>query len=197
MSITLPSSPRPASVGVALQTWGRPTTPIAGSRRRFLERLGARFRLSVQMPPMEYEVAREWMAARLKATTTGDTVVLEWPQPAQATLGTPLVNGSSQLGSSLIVDGFTPSVAIPASAFFSFQEDGHHYLYATAAAGTASGGGAATLSIGPMLRVSPDDNAPLNFTAPKIEGFMDMGDIEWSMDVLMHVGLNFTIEADR
>lgn len=137
------------------------------------------------------------MAARLKATTTGDTVVLEWPQPAQASLGTPLVNGGSQLGSSLIADGFTASAVIPELAFFSFEKDSHHYLHATTASGTASGGGAATLSIGPMLRVSPADNAALNFTAPKIEGFMDMGDVEWSLDLLMHVGLSFTIEADR
>lgn len=197
MSIVLPSSPKPAAVVPSLMTWGRPTSPVSGGRTRFLERIGSRFRLAVQMPPMEYDVAREWMAARLLAMTSGDTVVFEWPQPPQASLGTPLVNGASQLGSSLIADGFSASAAIPAFAFFSFEEDSHHYLHATTASGTASGGGAATLSIGPKLRVSPDDNAALNFTAPKIEGFMDTGDVEWNMDVLMHTYISFTIIPDR
>jgi hypothetical protein len=194
--IALPSSPEPNGVSAKLLNFGRATQPLGGDIQ-YVSRLGSRYVLQVSLPPMDFETARAWLAARLRAATEGATVTLSWPQPTQSSLGTPLVNGASQLGSSLIADGFTASIAIPQLAYFSFEKDSHTYLHAVTSSGSASGGGAATMNIAPMLRVSPADNAALNFTTPTIEGFMDTGDVEWTMDVLMHIGVSFTITENK
>ena len=196
MTLALPSSPKPSAVQPRLLNFGRATNPMGGDIQ-YIARAGSRYAAQVILPTMEYDDARAWLAARLRAVTEGDTVSLTWPQPTQSTLGTPRVNGASQLGSSLITDGFTNSIAIPQLAFFSFSQDSHHYLHAVTSSGSASGGGAATVSIAPMLRTSPADNALLEFVSPTIEGFMDTGDVEWSMDVLMHIGVSFTITENK
>lgn len=196
MTIALPSTPKPNGVGLKMLNFGRATQPLGGDIQ-YVARIGSRYVVQVSLPPMTYDTARAWLAARLRAATEGDTVSFSWPQPTQTSLGTPLVNGASQLGSSLIADGFTASVAIPQLAYFSFSVSSHTYLHAVTSSGSANGSGQATMNIAPMLRVSPADNAALNFTTPTIEGFMDVGDVEWSLDVLMHVGVSFTITENK
>lgn len=149
------------------------------------------------MPPMTYDTAREWIGSRLRAVTEGATVVFEWPQPTQSSLGSPLVNGGAQAGTSLICDGFSAGATIPALAYFSFSAGGRYYLHTVTTQATANGSGQVTLNISPMLRVSPADNAALDFVTPKIEGFMDVGDVEWNEDTPFHVGCQFTVVEDR
>ena len=196
MTIALPST-RPVAAVPVFKNFGRMTQPTAGGQNQYIARMGSRFAVQVTLPPLNYDDARQWLAARMKAVTDGDTVSYGWPQPIQSTLGTPLVNGGSQLGSSLICDGFTNGVAIPQLAFFSHVISSHTYLHTVTSSGSADGSGNATLTIAPMMRASPADNTALNFTNPTIEGFMDVGDVEWSLDVLMMASVSFTIMENK
>lgn len=91
------------------------------------------------------------------------------PSISQSVGGTPLVNGASQTGSTLAVDGLTPSViAFRAGDFFSLGSGASTRLYRVIANATANGSGQASLSIVPPLRSSPADNAPLEVIAPKV-----------------------------
>ena len=79
--------------------------------------------------------------------------------------GTTLVNGASQTGTSLIVDGLT---AAP-QAQDQFTIAGVAKIYTVTATATVSSGGS-TLSIDPALASSPADNAVITFISTSREG---------------------------
>lgn len=84
------------------------------------------------------------------------------PTSGQAT---GLVNGASQTGTSLIIDGVANSTTIIRAGEY-FQV-GDQYFIATADA-TSNGSGQATLSFRPALRSSPADNATVTFTGARL-----------------------------
>jgi hypothetical protein len=86
--------------------------------------------------------------------STGTT----WTKINVPSYGTVLVNGGSQTGSSLIVDGLT---AAP-QAGDTFTIAGVQKVYTVTADATVTSGGA-TLSINPSLASSPADNASITF----------------------------------
>lgn len=81
-------------------------------------------------------------------------------------LGTPLVNGAGQTGSSLVTDGWTGS-GLRAGDFFSLGTLTSLRLYRLTADAPPTAG-AATLQIIPPLRSSPADNAALNVVNPGV-----------------------------
>lgn len=93
------------------------------------------------------------------------------PQHAKAPVGTgagtPLVAGGSQIGSSLVTDGWTPSSAIlKAGDYFHFDVSGTRELKIVTADVTANGSGQATIQFKPPIRRSPADNAALVTASP-------------------------------
>jgi len=129
-----------------------------------------------------------------------DTCILQLPEPGITigSPGTPLVNGASQTGTSLITDAWSASYAIPKGKFVGVSVSGLQYLYQTTTAVTASGGGAATLVLRPMLRTSPADNAALIINPATVEGFVTLSDGAMSISVNRLVeGFTFTIEERR
>jgi len=81
-----------------------------------------------------------------------------WVKANVPNYGTVLVNGGSQTGSSLIVDGLTEKPA----AGDTFTINGVNLIYTVTASTTPSSGGA-TLTINPALASSPADNAAITF----------------------------------
>lgn len=80
-------------------------------------------------------------------------------------LGSPLVNGASQTGNSLVIDALGGTLR--AGDFFSMGTGAAIRLYRLTADAVPSGGNA-TLQIVPKLRSSPTDNAALNITNPGV-----------------------------
>lgn len=81
-------------------------------------------------------------------------------------LGSPLVNGGGQTGTSLVTDGWT-GPGLRAGDFFSLGSGTSLRLHQmTATVGPSAG--AATLQFVPALRYSPADNAPLNVVNPGV-----------------------------
>lgn len=81
--------------------------------------------------------------------------------------GTPLVQGGSQTGSSLVTDGWTINTT-------NIMRDGDYFavngeLKRMTADVNSNGSGVATLQFEPPLRVSPADNAPITVTSPKAQ----------------------------
>ncbi len=93
--------------------------------------------------------------------TFGD---FDYSGPASgATTG--LVQGAGQSGTSLIVDGVaTSTIILRAGEYFQVRSE---FKIATADC-TSNGSGVVTLAFKPALRVSPADNDPVVFNAPKI-----------------------------
>lgn len=194
MSVTLPTTVRPSHAKLYLRRAGRDLTPANLGPVQRLARLGTRFAADLVYPPMTKVQAEALIGALVDVDTQGTTLVVELPMgPLAASLGTPLVNGASQSGSTLNADGFTASVAIPVGTPFSVVASSRNWLHMTRQAISANGSGVAALPIGPMLRASPADNAALTFAAPKLEGFIDGNELPWDVDTAMLYGLAFTV----
>ena len=75
--------------------------------------------------------------------------------------GTPLVNGASQTGSTLNINGCSTSITnwIRKGDYFSVDVNGVHELKMATANSDSDGSGNVTLSFEPRLRFSPLDNA--------------------------------------
>lgn len=193
MSVTLPTSPSPSSITPRLiTTRGELRSAFGGSMQR-ISRTGSRWAFDVVMPPMTAATALEWVNILEEA----DTCILRLPEPGITigSPGTPLVNGATQTGTSLITDAWTASYAIPKGKFVGVSVSGLQYLYQTTTAVTASGAGAATLVLRPMLRASPADNAALIVNPATVEGFVTVADGALGISVNRLVeGFSFTIE---
>ena len=80
MSVLLPTDPAPAEATPSYLDWGGTLRPIFGGALQKLRRLGDRFALSVNMPPMlSAEDGMTWVARLI--TARGEGAILPWPQP--------------------------------------------------------------------------------------------------------------------
>lgn len=196
MSVTLPTTPAPRSVTPRLVTARAELRSAFGGSTQRISRTGSRWAYDVELPPMTAASALAWITAFSET----DTCILNIPEPGITigSPGTPLVNGGSQTGSSLITDGWSADYVIPQGKWLSVSVSSLLYLHVTTASTTASGGGAATLPIFPPLRASPDDNAALNVNPAKIEGFLTMGDAAFGISINRLVeGFAFSIEERK
>jgi len=91
------------------------------------------------------------------------------PYDGGATLGSPLVNGASQTGKTLVTDGWTNGITIPAGMCFSLGADDSTRMYMVTSDVVVDGSGNANLPIVPALRSSPSDNDALEVDAPKVK----------------------------
>ena len=195
MSVTLPTSPSPKVLTPRLVTTRTDLRSAFGHAIQRANRAGSHWAFDVEMPPQSHSSVLDWV----NLLDETDTCILNIPEPGITigSPGTPLVKGGSQTGSSLITDGWTNGYVIPKGKFFSVSVSGLLYLYQTTAAVTADGLGNATLSIRPMLRSSPADNAALNVNPAKVEGFVTVSDDAWSIGDERVVSLKFTLEERR
>lgn len=169
-------------------------SPILGGPDQKLNRLGNRFFIDVTMPPMQNDsVAMDWIASLLQARRLG--AVLNWPllDFSPGTTGSPLVNGGSQIGTTLVMDGLAASYHVTKGQFFSIVASGRRYVHIFAASATANGSGQLNATIEPGLRLSPPDNSVIEIATPKIEGFLDGDEQSWTVSTARHIGLQFRI----
>lgn len=138
---------------------------------------------------------RTWIGKLHKAKF--EAVRLKLPVPSDiGNPGTPLVNGAGQTGTSLVLDGLTVAYAIKAGMKFSVIVSSRRYLHVVTDDVTANGSGQATVTFAPMLRVSPADNATVEFAQPYIEGYVKQE--AWSEDWTQITGeLAFTLTEAR
>lgn len=73
--------------------------------------------------------------------------------------GSPLVDGAGQTGASLLIKGFSAGATVKKGDYFNVGANGE--LKMVSADGTATGGGALTISFEPPLRASPANNTAL------------------------------------
>jgi len=194
MSFALPTTPKARHHTWEYVTKAVDTDPPLGGASQRLSRLGDRFAITIHLMTMDYECAMAWLADRVKATV--ETVTYPVPQRGfdPTSPGTILVNGASQAGTTLNADGVTPGYVFRKGRFFSFTMNGRIYLHMMSAEATANGSGQVALPIMPMLRVSPSDNLALNFTAPRIEGFIEGTVAQWEAEFDWARGGSFTIK---
>jgi hypothetical protein len=103
---------------------------------------------------------------------------------ATGTIGTPLVNGANQTGTTLNIDGLGVSQQVfLAGDFFAYDHASGRSLHVITADATSNASGQAALAIEPPIRVSPADNAAIVHSSPTCvmrlasddEGSIDVG----------------------
>jgi type 1 fimbria pilin len=166
MSIDLPSYPNFTTCRFGLETNTQTfTSPLTKATQR-VKLGGARWSATYSLPAMNRTQAGAWKAFFLLLEGSANTFNAFDPDcktPRGAATGTPLVNGGSQTGSSLITDGWTHSVLVlKAGDYFSVNGE----LKMVTADVSSDGSGNATINFKPALRTSPADNAALTVQKP-------------------------------
>ncbi len=198
MSVALPSHPAPVAAEPSYIDWGGVLRPVFGGALQKLRRLGDRFALAVELPPLDnVELGMAWISALIAARREG--AIMNWPLAGfrPGVTGFPVVFGAGNAGSQLPITGLAPGYPVRPGQFFSIIHGGRRYLHEAEAAVTANGNGSVILPIAPMLRISPSDGAVCEFAMPKIEGLLDGDRQSWTLDVALNVGLSFTIMEAR
>lgn len=97
------------------------------------------------------------------------TFLLDVPQRALGSIGSPAVKGAGQTGGSLITEGWTPSkTCMQVGDFFSLGSGADTRLYQLTADVVSDIAGEATIQFVPNLRSSPADNAALVVDVPRV-----------------------------
>jgi len=191
----------PSNIGAARATIRQVTkdaasqSPFTGSTQ-VLSYDGQWWEMDVTLPPMTASEAAEWLAFGSLLRGRYNTFSMGIPGKATArgsVGGTPLVNGSSQTGSSLIIDGATTSQTgwIKAADFFQLGVDENARLYMATADANSDGSGNVTMTIWPDL-VTPLDNATVTVSSPVGAWRMASPDRVWDIETAEIYGLSFT-----
>lgn len=172
---------------------GASASPFTG-QQQLVRHPGAWWEADVRLPAMKRADAEEWIGFLASLRGRWGTFRLGDPSgasPRGTWAGTPLVNGASQTGETLAVDGFSGGATVKRGDYFQVGDRLHKVLAdATAAAG------AITLDIWPRLRESPADNAVV--TTSNTTGLFRLAsnDIEADIDEALVFGIAFgAIEA--
>jgi len=128
---------------------------------------GQRWEVDVTLPPMKRADAEQWVAwlaslrGQLGTFTLGDPIGTTPRGSAATTAGTPVVNGASQTGNELAIDGLPTSATgyLKAGDYIQLGTGTGSQLYKVLDDVDTNASGEATLTIWPDLRSSPADGA--------------------------------------
>ena len=127
-----------------------------------------RWEIDLEYPPItDASTAAELEAFIMQLNGQENTTLVpnfDRPTPIGIGTGTPLVNGASQTGESLITDGWTVSQTGILAAGDYIQVE--NYMYMVVTSSDSDGSGNSTLSIRPELKSSPANNAPIVVAYP-------------------------------
>jgi hypothetical protein len=152
-------------------------SPLSGTVRT-LSRGGDRWACNIICANLTGEKRAVLQAFIARLRGQAHRVIL--PDHAYAKRGTQtanvLVQGGSQTGVSLVVDGGTSGATLKAGDMISLS----YSLHMVVSDATFSAGGAATLAITPPLRSSPADNATVTIVSPAGRFLLATNTVGWS-----------------
>ena len=173
MAITYPLT-LPSHTGIqnitlrAVNTVGMSMSPFT-YQQQTVAHAGQRWECDITLPAMNRADAEQWVAflvslrGRFGTFTLGDPV---GATPRGSAGGTPLVNGASQTGGTLNIDGCTASQTgwLKAGDYIQLGTAGSATLHKVLADADSNGSGQVALDIWPFIRTAPSDNATVVVT---------------------------------
>ncbi len=163
--VTPPTTPYPSAIELTpTATTGVSISPYTGQHQVY-QYPAQLWRMSVQLPPLTRSQAEPWIAFLLSLNGRAGTFTMGDPMgrtPRGIATGTPVVNGGSQTGTTLITDGWTTSQTGILLAGDYIQLGTSLHRVTVDADSDVSGN--STLEIWPRLRTSPADNATITTT---------------------------------
>ena len=173
MAITYPLT-LPSHTGIrnitlrAVNTVGMSMSPFT-YQQQAVAHAGQRWEVDVTLTSMNRADAEQWVAflvslrGRFGTFTLGDPV---GASPRGSAGGTPLVNGASQIGGTLNIDGCTTSQTgwLKAGDYIQLGTAGSATLHKVLADVDSNGSGQVAVDIWPYIRTAPSDNATVVVT---------------------------------
>ena len=203
MAVFTPSYPLtlPTATGIKTQNW-KLTRVIAVTESPFtnqqqvFEHEGAQWSTTMTLPPMKKDNASIWLAFFLSLRGRRGTFKLgdQDKKTIQGTAtGTILVNGASQTGNQVALDGFTASRSNVFKAGDYIQINS--YLYMVIEDVSANGSGEANVKIEPALRsgietIHNDDAVIYSSTTTLMR--LDNNEFQWDTDQVSNYGISFS-----
>jgi len=179
---------------------GQTQSPFTGTTQTF-KHTGEWWEAEVTLPPMKQAVAKKWIASLVSLRgVSGQMLLGDWDArtpngTASTSAGTPLVNGASQTGNSLIIDGATANQTgyLKAGDYIQLGTGLSSRLHLVVEDADTDSSGNATLSIEPALRTSPTDDTGVTVLNPK--GVFRLVDnaTEWEANAISVYGITFAV----
>jgi hypothetical protein len=193
--ISLPSNDIAKIKLVANNIVGISQSPFTAAQQVY-KYSGQYWEADISLPPMKREVAEYWISFLLKLNGSYGTFLLGDPIGATArgvATGTPLVNGGSQGGNTLVTDGWTSGVTgiLKAGDYIQLGSGSTAKLHKVLDDVNSDGSGNATLTIFPDLRISPADNAAIVVSSPKGVFRLTSGQTMWDINEASIYGITF------
>jgi hypothetical protein len=157
---------------------------------------GQMWQADVTLPPMKRADAEQWLAWLISLRGQYGTFLLGDPSGATArgaATGTPLVNGASQTGGTLVIDGATTSTTgwLKAGDYIQLGSSGTSTLHKVLQDANSDGSGNVSLEIWPHLRTSPSDNSTVVVSNTKGRFRMASNEQAWSINEATVYGITF------
>lgn len=158
---------------------------------------GQRWEADITLPPMDRADAVIWLAwlAKLRGPyhtfTMGDPLAAT---PQGSAGGTPLVNGGSQTGASLVLDGATTSQTgwLKAGDYIQLGSGADSRMYMVTADADSDGSGNVTLAIWPDIVTAPADNAAVTVSSAVAAWRLSSSVRAWDEFTATTYGLQFS-----
>lgn len=136
-------------------------------RQQVFQHPGQRWEVSVRIPPCKSDLANAWVSFLLSLKGQTGTFLLGDPNmkdprgTAKDTPGTPVVNGGSQTGTSLDIDGLPLNETgyLLAGDYIQLGTGSDTFLHMVLNDVDTNGSGEATLDLWPDVRNAPSNNA--------------------------------------
>ena len=203
MAITYPLS-TPTNIGIANIIFSADNaTAISQSPFTFAQQVvkhqGERWRASISLPPMKRVDAENWIAFLLTLRGQYGTVLLGDPNgtaprgSAATTAGTPVVNGASQTGEDLNIDGLPTSVTgyLLAGDYIQLGSGPSSSLYKVLTQVNTNASGQATLTIWPSLTTAPADGDTITLNNTKSVFRLSSNTASWEINNISSYGITF------
>lgn len=175
-------------------------TGIARSRFTGIEQIqrhpGEWWEAVVQIPPMRRADAEPWIAFLLLLSASGGTFLMGDPNGASARGalgGTPLIKGAGQTGSTVTLDGCTPSVSgwVKTGDYIQLGAAATATLHKVLQDANTNESGEVSLDIWPRIRSAPPDNSTVITTNAVGKWRLKSGQQGWSIDRAAIYGITF------
>lgn len=158
---------------------------------------GQMWQADVTLPPMKRTDAEAWVAWLVSLRGSFGTFLMGDPigaTPRGAGGGTPLVNGSSQTGQDLNIDGCTPDITgwLKAGDYVQLGSAGSATLHKVLADVSTNGSGEATLTLWPHIRTAPSDNAAVTISNTVGRWRLASSESSWSVNEASIYGISFS-----
>lgn len=194
MSIDLTALRFRAAEPQPLRLGGVVRGPLGGSQT--INRLGDRWQLMVETPPMPIEPdGRRWSVLLDQARREGALIRVRQPDFLNLAIGQPVVAAATASGRSVPVAGLAPDAAVVPGQWVSIVVNGRRYLDRVRAQAVAGSDGLATLLLVNLIRVPLPQGAVVELAQPKIEGSID-GDVGGRWEPNRRTSFAFTVIED-